>query len=434
MAGARKYEGLPDIDAAAPDIYETPDLADDVSTLQETSAQSPSDSSDADEGASESSPADSRVDRRHTKANKARSKFQPSRVNADDVDFSDRLNLNRKSYRAYNRRRPGQYDDDPEELGDFSDDEETLDQKLTRLRHEVEQLKVTLEEQKESAESKAQEELYTDVLQISDQLDAITTERRGGTNGAHPDFRRTVHSYTEKSQQLVAKEKGSSSRGQTIEATDHSQLLQTLSKAAEFDSRLNFLENALGLSGSTLPDSSETSTKLILPTLGSLEQLVGTATAQPTQLEAAQLKTRQLLKDAERLSKLRVEQSETGQPPSSATNGENGHAAPDNQEQLSKINAIYGILPTIDSLSPSLPLLLDRLRTLRLLHSGAAEASSTLDDLEKAQEEQDDEIEQWRNALGKVEASLSEGQDTLSENMENMSAWVKELEGRIGKT
>jgi hypothetical protein len=73
MAGTRKYEGLPDLvrdkriyiccsrtdigKDAAPDVYETPELADDVSTLQVLlSASSPSSSSSSSSPSSPYSP------------------------------------------------------------------------------------------------------------------------------------------------------------------------------------------------------------------------------------------------------------------------------------------------------------------------------------------------------------------------------------------
>jgi nuclear migration protein JNM1 len=332
------------------------------------------------------------------------------------------------SYRTYHRRSHRVFDDGTEEFGNLSDEEETVDEKLARLRQEVEELKATLEEQDDQEHQTQENDPFNNVLSISKELDAIHITRKGGTEGAHSDFNKALQSFNRQSQQLPPLK--ATEDQPTSSTADNSQALQALSKAAEFDSRLSFLETALGLTGSNIPDSGDKTSKPVLPTLGNLERLIGTALAQPDQLEAAQSKTRQLLKEAERLSKLKTEQSNERTP---ATNGQRTEPAPDNEEQNSKINALYGILPTIDSLSPTLPLLLDRLRTLRLLHTTAADASATLDDIEEQQEEQAEEIKQWREAVEKVETNLKQEQGTLAENVEKMSAWIKELEERISK-
>jgi len=80
-----------------------------------------------------------------------------------------------------------------------------------------------------------------------------------------------------------------------------------------------------------------------------------------------------------------------------------------------------------------LPMVLERLRTLRLLHASAGSAAATLDEIEKRQGEQDAEIEAWREALEKVEGALEEGEGTLSQNVKVVAEWVKDLEGRVAK-
>lgn len=124
-----------------------------------------------------------------------------------------------------------------------------------------------------------------------------------------------------------------------------------------------------------------------------------------------------------------------GSPPSSAgiiTNGQNSSIAED-PERSSKINALYGTLSTIDSLAPTLPMVLDRLRTLRLLHTSAAAASNTIDELEKRQSNQAAEIKQWREALVQVEQNLKTGEGGLQENVKTVGEWVKDLESRMTK-
>jgi nuclear migration protein JNM1 len=371
----------------------------------------------------------SNIDKRHWRAGQARSRFKPARVDVKDVDFSDRLNLNRRSYKTHeSRRRPGAYDDEPEEYGGLSDeDDETIDVKLARLRREVEQLKSTVDEKKSSTAKDAdaeEEDIFDEIEKISDALDAVYTDRNGG-RGAEAELSRTITTFnrstaSKTSSQTKTKEQSRSTRTLDPEIT------QILSKAADFDRRLSFLEKSLGVSETNISDASSDTNKPLLPSLASLERSVQLATLQPGALEAAQSKAKQLLKDADRLQHIRPDEH-------SDVNGDDEKSSQLTPEQASKINALYGLLPTIDTISPTLPLVLDRLRTLQLLHSNAADTSATLDEIEKRQDDQDEEIKSWKQALETIEENLEDHEDTLAENMEKMGSWIKELEARAGK-
>jgi nuclear migration protein JNM1 len=151
-------------------------------------------------------------------------------------------------------------------------------------------------------------------------------------------------------------------------------------------------------------------------------------------VENAHNKTRQLIKDAERLERLRAANDDGATSPTPTGALINGHGSHiDMPEKASKINALYGTLATIDTLSPTLPMVLERLRTLRALHTSAVTASTALDDIEKRQAEQAAEIGQWREALQKVESYVKDGQSSLKENVEEVDTWVRELEDRLAR-
>lgn len=400
-----------------------------MSTIPGTSALSPSEGSEG-----EGSPG-SGIDKRHWKAKQARLKFQSSRVKAENVDFSDRLNIESRSYRTFSRRRqPGNYDD-AEQYGDFSDeDEETLDRKLARLRQEVEDIKATIEEEKASNDSDSEERngasevALENVNKISEALDSVYISRRGGTKGAEMDLTHMINSFRQADKKESQDSIGPTNSSQQSAADG--QTFQILARAGEFEARLTLIEEALGITAANMPETGENAILPILPTLQSLEQVIGAALAQPSQLEAAQVKTRQLLKDAERLSRAQSENQGNQSELSQTTIGK-GDTTTFSADQEAKVNALYGLLPTIDTLSPTVPLLLDRLRTLRLLHTSAATSSATLDDIEQRQQEQDEEIRQWDDALDQVETNLKEGQNTLAENMQQMGSMVKKLESKL---
>ncbi|KAF2436518.1 hypothetical protein EJ08DRAFT_644853 [Tothia fuscella] len=442
----RKYAGLPDLDLA-PDVYQTPDLTDDVSTTQET-ARSASPSS-IDHEASQT--ADSGLVKSCLQPSEARNHFKPMRVDASKANFSDRLDGGRGYYKTSkrHRRRRRYWDgDDDGFFGDLSDDEEeSVDRRLARLRHELEEVKMELADKKASAESELDshkkpgqepdEDILANVSKLSQALDAVYTERNGGSKSAQVELAQTIYKFNDAT--TTSKQTNgvpASEPAYSKPSANTAELLQALGKAAEFDGRLTFLEHSLGLNGMNMPEEGPASPKPILRALETLDRQVQTVSNSSASIDAAQSKTRQLIKDVERLQKLKAAQEEqTASPPPSVgtvTNG-NGSSYTDDPERSSKINALYGTLSTIDSLAPTLPMVLDRLRTLRLLHTSAAGASNTLDQLEKGQSNQAAEIKQWREALEQVEQNLRIGEGGLQENVKIVEDWVKDLESRMAK-
>ena len=75
--------------------------------------------------------------------------------------------------------------------------------------------------------------------------------------------------------------------------------------------------------------------------------------------------------------------------------------------------------------------MLDRLRSLRLIHADAAGASQSLAAVEKKQAEMGEEIRSWREGLRKVEEVMRGGEERMKGNARVVEKWVKELEGRV---
>lgn len=102
------------------------------------------------------------------------------------------------------------------------------------------------------------------------------------------------------------------------------------------------------------------------------------------------------------------------------------------EEQAAKVTALYQLLPSIQNLQPLLPVVLERLRTLSLIHAGAAEAKNGLDEVEKRQLEMQAEIKQWREAIEVVEKGMVELEESMKGNVKVVGDMVGDLEGRIG--
>ncbi|TQV95869.1 dynactin subunit [Cordyceps javanica] len=418
MALNRKYANLPDLDLSAPDIYETPELTDDNSTIPTNAARTQSDDEfydveDDTEG----------ISRTRLRIGDARSRFEPTAVDTAGVDFSDRVDGKRKSYKASSRRQRI-LQDGTTELGDLSDDddEESLERRIARLTREVQEAK------DEYAKLKASPETQEDTrLQSLSDLLANMSMPSGVT------FETTTAKTTPAEKDAVEEEVGDSTY--TITYAPTYEQTHALAKAADFDRRLLALEKGLGISSYSSAEAGAGGLpRAILPTLDNMDKQIATlAQASTANLDIISRRVRTLASEQDKLNDSR-EKAKTLREELGKGSGATAQAQPgEDAEQETKINALYGVLPTIESLAPLLPPLLDRLRSLRAIHADAATASQTLEQLEQRQADMTAELKQWREGLQKLEETMKEGDSTVKGNMTVMEGWVKDLEERMAK-
>ncbi|KAJ5823516.1 hypothetical protein N7447_005856 [Penicillium robsamsonii] len=471
MSFNKKYAGLPDLDPS-PDIYETPDLTDEASTLPTATIRTDSDHDDAG--------SNSDIDREGVNPDQARMHFMGAAVDARDVNFSDSISQKRQAYRSksMSRRRRRRREDGVEEIGDLSDSEdESLERRLARLRREVEDLKVEMANKTDgtdagngssqgAAAEKSGEDLGDGVAELSRALDNLHASR--GAAGSS-------HSAAALLSQKLAPQTRSATDPKTQSSADASKAVSTvpaptassagiLSHAAAFDSRLALLESSIGISSSSnpfVPDGiNESTSHPVLPALDQLTSRLSALTSllvgtNPTStvpgvpnaapgmttphLEALSTRVRKLTTDAEALTaarrkafeaakavhNARIASSDVDVVPALAASTDDDHAA--------KIQALYTTLPTIQSLHPLLPSVLERLRSLRACHAGAAHAADSLNELEKRHAEMAAEIEQWREGLMTVEEKMQQGEAALRSNVETVEPWVRDLESRLAR-
>ncbi|KAF4334635.1 dynactin subunit 2 [Fusarium beomiforme] len=420
MALNRKYAALPDLDSA-PDIYETPELTDDNSTVPTIAARTLSDDEFYD--VEDDTPG---ISRSRLRIDEARSRFLPTNVDANGVDFSDRVDGKRKSYKASSRRQRI-LQDGTQELGDLSDDDddESLERRIARLKREVEEAKN--EYARRRAESQAKED--NSVAASDDRLTSLSQvlDEISKPAGRPSSIRipRTNTTPEEKTADTLSNEDAT----YTIMYAPTYEQSHALAKATDFDRRLLMLEKGLGINASLMPEADATGLpRAILPTLDSMNKQISTlAEASTANLDAISRRVRTLAQEQDKLNdsreKARSLREELGRNVPSAQTEET--------EQEAKINALYGILPTIENLTPILPPLLDRLRSLRAIHADAATASDTLTRIEKQQAEMAAELKQWNEGLVKIEAAVKDGSVSIEKNKQIMEEWVKDLEERI---
>ncbi|EOA89070.1 hypothetical protein ACJQWK_06118 [Exserohilum turcicum] len=417
-----KYDNLPGIDTA-PDIYETPELAEDVSTIQASTAVSESDADDDD------NEDDSAVRHQRLQPDQARSRFQPARIDARGVDFSDNITAQRQSYRTSTRRQRRR----GEILGDDSDEEEEgFAKKLLRIKRELATLESEYQQRVESGDkSKIEEQDPKEMMEmIASKVDTIYAAHKGGVRGAQAMLDRTVQKFDSyKPFEPSPKLSKAIANQPPLPGTQvqRSQLEFVLNQAAEFDKRLTQMEGSLGLNGNTMPELNDHTPFPVATTLTRLEQTLGLISdAASNNLDTVTQNVKKLTAEAEHLKEVRQEAAEAG----AASNDSKAAGYPD---QEAKINALYGTLPSIDKLSPMLPLVLERLRTLRLVHTSAWQADEVLTELERRQSAQEQEIQNWERQLEILERDVKKAETTMVNNIKTVGDDVKMLEEKMAK-
>jgi nuclear migration protein JNM1 len=386
------------------------------------------------------------------------------------VNFSDSIATKRKSYRSRSRRRRNNIE------GEESDGEaESLERKLARLQREVEELKDEMAEaEKPEAESNGAADETRDTLddgveKLSRALDNLYASSRG-VSQAHSAAALISQKLAASASSQPSEATGSQTKSAAIDPD--AETAGILSHAAAFDARLALIESAMGISTSSNPFLSEgASDPPLQPVLPALDHLTtrlsslttllvgpspvpaapttGTTPASSTttmstpHLEMLSARVRKLTTDAENLAQARKRAYDAAKTAQAARIGrttsdltiaspiEPEQSAAQRDEQATKIQALYATLPIIQSLHPILPSVLERLRSLRAIHAGAAQASESLDELEKRQAEMTGEIEQWREGLKTVEEKMNQGEVALKGNIELVEPWVRDLEKRL---
>ncbi|KAI0173396.1 Dynamitin-domain-containing protein [Hypoxylon sp. FL1284] len=424
MALNRKYAALPDLDSA-PDIYETPELTDDNSTIPTTAGRSQSDN-EFDEDEDDDAPG---ISHSRLRIDQARSRFMPTQVDAQEADFSDRLNGKRKSYKTSSRRQRV-LEDGTLEIGDLSDEEggESLDRKIARLKREIEEAKEEYGKQKANTDEAIQDQ-DPDLVTLSRALDEISTPPEKAA--AATSHSAVAPSKSTKVEGNVPTQSTADEATYTITYAPTYEQSHALAKAADFDRRLVLLEKAIGITSSAMPELEGNGLpRAIMPTLDTLQsQILTLSEASTSSLDSISRRVRTLTQEADQLEKSR--KAAKAAQDSLAMGGT--PLETDDSEQTAKINALYGTLPTIESLAPLLPPLLDRLRSLRAIHADATTATDTLERLEQSQNDMAADIKQWREGLEKIEAAMNEGDSAKTANLKVVEGWVKELEAKVSK-
>jgi len=297
-----KYASLPDLDSAA-DVYETPDLISDNSTIADTIQDFQSENIETDT----------------LSPSQARERFIHETLDATETDFSGKL----KSTATYR-------------TGRFT---ESRREKISRIKRELEELQTS-------------NETDTEIYQLSDLIAQLQTTTR---------------------------QKSPSST--------------SIENISEMDLRLAKLEKCLGV------DTSYFSTP-VLP-------LLSTTSAKLSILHSSGLDT--IIRQIKTLL----------------------HESSKELPQQEKLNALYANLETIEKLEGIVPPILDRLRSLKVIHDESANVIKGLQSVESKSEVITQDIEKWKTTIEKLEGLMNQIVTDVGGNVSVLNCRIADLEERI---
>ena len=372
------------------------------------------------------------------------------------MNFSDRLDSNRQSYSVKEKV--------------YQTEDESLSRKLARLRREAEEIRLELEKRKEGEvngdEPKDEVGVEDGVDKLSEMLDILHTDFRQTTRTKHTStavplrqLHNAIPSGVDSGREGAREE---SRKSAPAEAPPGS----TSTAVAAFADRLSLLESALGLA--SMPSTTEATS--ILPTLTSLSTQITTlsTTLDPSSLQVSSTNTssssrslsassiphldalasrlRNLTSESDKLAVSRKRALEALHELRQARmrSSASFHSASDQldlreqaalafEDSSTKIAALYATLPSIQDLQPLLPVVLERLRSLQVLHADAACAKGNMDDVEKQQAATNQEIERWRKGLADVEAKMVDYQMVMDKNTDVVGRMVEDVEERLAR-
>ncbi|RKF63139.1 Dynactin subunit 2 [Erysiphe neolycopersici] len=425
----RKYANLPDLDSA-PDVYETPELTDDNST---TLGHARSDSTVSNKENDFIENESSEISRSRLPLHEARLHFAPAIIDAQNVDFSDRLTAKRKSYKASSRRLKRKEIDTPQFEESSDEETESFGKKLARLKREIEDVKEfsRLQAGKNAINTDRTMELDPDVTALCKAMDEISSLQSTANQGYKGKLIKDLGSGIKINGPPQQPQSSEEPTTYTVTYAPVYQQSHALAKAANFDSRLSMLEKVLGVN--TIEESSLIENgprKAVLPSLEKIQKQVSVlSNSTPSSLDTMSRQIRKLTQEAEKLGNA---QKVANIAQKALNTGEEiSPKIEEDSELLMKVNALYGALPVIEKLRPILPSLLDRLHSLRAIHAAAATTKSALDQIDREQVKIADDIRNWQEGLSKMEKTMSEAEATMNSNVNFMREWVKALENNL---
>lgn len=192
---------------------------------------------------------------------------------------------------------------------------------------------------------------------------------------------------------------------------------------ASLSSRLTHLESLLGLG---LPLTTNNPAP-ILPTLSHLFAKLTLLTS-PQTLDSLSQKLKSLTKDLTTLEEKREQARQRA-----LLDPEDLPLATPETNDSEKINALYACLEQIDKIEPLLPVVLERLRGMSVVHADAADVTRGVKRAGEAIEQMEASLKAWEESLQRVETDLKGLEGRIGGALMKIEELVKGMEERVMK-
>lgn len=317
--------------------------------------------------------------------------------------------------------------------------EETMEERIARLRREVEEVRAEQEKTRSDHKGGDQQGQEHSVHELDSLLGALRTSSQTARSAAPP--------LTSANGAPIAPAAPPQVPAQQPPMMTEKDVNRIVNQASTLEARLTSLEQALGLPEvSSIRPQQHPPPQNIMDSLSKLESQL--ASLNGTTLPSLENMSSQInrlttsanrLKDAREAAKAARDRSpgleSTLRPglqsDSERTAVDDKPSMEDDVELIQRIDALHSTLPSLSSMSPMIPLLLDRLKSLRTLHNDAATVSERFSEAERVQARMGDEIERWRKALEQMEGRINEVSRTDDGNRKAVEKWARDLEGRV---
>lgn len=291
---------------------------------------------------------------------------------------------------------------------------ETVDEKLARIATELQEIKL----QADSAGG----ELVTDKNKFEEMVTLVEELSRNGTDSDAKDIRMSAP-YKKRVQEAfeLASTQLSFKEDETYESSAIKADRVVLASAIlELESRIHQLEEAVGPG-----DDSKQSIQGQLRELGRRANLVYNPEYHTAKLSE---EVEKLNANVEKyLSNRRLAQIGARTTPVAGNVGQEG------DDRTIKIDEVYNRIPDFDKMKAVLPGVLQRLKSLHLVHAEMGGCTRTITELDKTLGSLESEIVKWDESVNEVNERLDKQDLLFDQNKQVIEKWVSQLEEKVKK-
>ena len=451
-----KYTSLPDVDTSAPDVYEYQGFSRDAlrtgrqrSRKQRSEGdydvESDSSSDESDRSAHDKHAGDGKtgasddIDSTPLTRNDAAAKFNgATHLDGDSVDFSARLHKKRTTRKATRPRDAGIETSTYVIEGNFSRKQETVADRLRRLKFEASQLEEELNaegvagynvdansEQVDSGEVLNQLQVLQNQLA---NLSAPSADSYGAEAKASKEALRALLQQSKQSKATPATDKSAGAADPNAATRAPAAIETRAADLVQLEARLTELESTLGLEEALL-DESKPVPRPVLSTLSRLEHQLSIL-SQPRHLDAISRRVKVLVTEMDRVHDVRRKLT-SADPAASATTEASSTTATLTPAEVTKLQHLFDVSTRLEPLLPVIPSVLNRLQTLSEVHASAAQFGTTLDELQESSAERQQQEQEMVELLNKIEANMEENRRKVEANLESLQSRIEEVTARL---